>query len=307
MGNNHAIPDNQNIKNLSIALLLTTTYLVVEVIGGLVTGSLALLSDAAHMLTDASALAISLTAIHLARRAANARKTFGYHRFEILAAAFNAILLFLVALYVLYEAYQRISSPPDIQTIGMLIIAVIGLVINLISMRLLHRDKDHSLNVKSAYLEVWSDMLGSVGVIVAAIIIRFTNWQWVDSVIAVAIGLWILPRTWLLLKETTNILLEGVPEGIDIEKIQDSLRAIPGVLNVHDFHLWALTSGKTSLTAHIIYDSAYSPDKQLLPSIQETLANDFSVYHTTLQFENKPCNSASDDCNYTGPLNKNKI
>ncbi|WP_269570482.1 cation diffusion facilitator family transporter [Legionella tunisiensis] len=280
---------------------MTSTYLIVEVVGGLVTGSLALLSDAAHMLTDASALAISLAAIHLASRPANFTKTFGYHRFEILAAAFNAIMLFFVAIYVLYEAFQRISSPPDIQTFGMLIIAVIGLIINLISMWLLSATKEHSLNVKSAYLEVWSDMLGSVGVIIGAIIIHYTSWQWVDSVIAVAIGLWILPRTWILLKETVNILLEGVPEGIDVEQIQQSIRAIPGIIDLHDFHLWALTNGKTSLTAHLVYEPTYSPEKQLLPSVQEMLAKQYSVYHITLQFECTPCSDGLDQCNYTEP------
>ena len=285
----HAVITEQNKKRLWIALILTTTYLIVEVVGGLITGSLALLSDAAHMLTDASALAISLIAMQLASRPANPRKTFGYHRFEILAAAFNAIMLFFVAIYILYEAYQRLSAPTEIQTIGMLIIAAIGLIINLISMWLLTSGKDKSLNVKSAYLEVWSDMLGSIGVILGAIIIKFTGYQWVDSLIAVAIGFWVLPRTWILLKETTNILLEGVPEGMDIDEIQAEMCKIPGIIGVHDFHLWALTSGKPSLTAHIVYDITYDHSEHLLPQLQELLANKFEVYHTTLQFESKPC------------------
>jgi cobalt-zinc-cadmium efflux system protein len=193
-GHSHALPTTQNQKNLLIALALTSTFLVAEVIGGIVTGSLALLSDAAHMLTDASALAISIAAIHIAKRAADAKRTYGYHRFEILAAAFNATMLFLVALYILYEAYQRLKSPAEIQSTGMLVVAIIGLTVNLISMKLLSSGKDASLNVKGAYLEVWSDMLGSVGVIAGAVIIRFTGWTWIDSVIAVAIGLWVLPE-----------------------------------------------------------------------------------------------------------------
>ncbi|KTD63916.1 cation diffusion facilitator family transporter [Legionella spiritensis] len=297
----HAIPTGDNKKYLWIAFVLTSTYLVVEVIGGLVTGSLALLSDAAHMLTDASALAISLTAVHLASRPANPRKTFGYHRFEILAAAFNAIMLFFVAIYVLYEAYQRFSAPADIQTTGMFVIAAIGLLINLISMRLLVSGKDQSLNIKSAYLEVWSDMLGSVGVLLGALIIHWTGYAWVDSVIAIAIGLWVLPRTWLLLKETTNILLEGVPEGMDIEEIQAEMCNIPGILSVHDFHLWALTSGKPSLTAHVVYDSTYDHSEHLLPLLQEMLAQKFAIYHTTFQFENRPCEHTNRGCNYTEP------
>lgn len=294
----HALPTSQNEKFLWIALGLTSSFLIAEVIGGIVTGSLALLSDAAHMFTDASALAISLAAMRIAKRPADLRRTFGYHRFEILAAAFNAILLFLVAIYILYEAYQRFNFPAEVQPIGMLVIASIGLIVNLISMRLLSAGKDTSLNVKGAYLEVWSDMLGSIGVIAGALLIRFTGWVWVDSAIAVAIGLWVLPRTWMLLKESLNILLEGVPEGMDIDEIQKSMLAVPGVISVHDFHLWAITSGKTSLTAHVVYNTAYSPEDQLLPAVQSVLAKRFNVHHTTLQYEKTPCTQIDDGCNY---------
>lgn len=299
-GHSHALPSSQNEKYIWIALGLTTIFLVVEVIGGLVTGSLALISDAAHMLTDTMALAIALVAIRIARRAPDARRTYGYHRFEILAAAFNAVLLFMVAMYILYEAYQRFRNPAEIQSTGMLVIAVFGLLVNLISMRLLSGGKDASLNVKGAYLEVWSDMLGSVGVIVGALVIRYTGREWVDSAIAVLIGFWVLPRTWILLKESINILLEGVPEGMDIEKVQAALRAVPGILSVHDFHLWAVTSGKASLTAHVVYDPAYSTE-QLLPTLKEILASQFAVYHTTLQFEINPCTHTDDGCNYSAP------
>ena len=213
----HAIPKTSNERALLIALVLTTTFLIVEVAGGIITGSLALISDAAHMLTDVAALAIALAAIRIAKRPADVRRTFGYYRFEILAAAFNTILLFIVAFYILYEAYQRLNSPPEIHSIGMLVIASIGLVINLLSMHLLSMGRDKNLNMKSAYLEVWSDMLGSLGVIIGALIIQFFGWAWVDSIIAILIGLWVLPRTWILLKESINILLEGVPEGIDLK------------------------------------------------------------------------------------------
>ena len=294
----HALPTSQNEKFLWIALGLTSAFLIAEVIGGLITGSLALLSDAAHMLTDASALAISLAAIRIAKRPSDSRRTFGYHRFEILAAAFNATLLFLVAVYILYEAYQRFKVPAEIQPTGMLVIASIGLIVNLISMRLLSVGKDASLNVKGAYLEVWSDMLGSIGVIAGALLIHFFGWTWIDPAIAVAIGLWVLPRTWVLLKESLNVLLEGVPEGMDISEVQNAMRAVPGVLSVHDFHLWAITSGKASLTAHVVYDPTYSPEDQLLPALQEVLAKRFNVYHTTLQCEKTPCAHTDDGCNY---------
>ena len=195
----HAVVTEGNAKKLTIALVLTTTFLIVEVIAGLITQSLALLSDAAHMFTDAAALAIALAAIKIAKRPADNKRTFGYQRFEILAALFNASMLFFVAIYILYEAYQRFTQPPEIQSVGMLIVASLGLVINLISMKILMSSAAESLNMKGAYLEVLSDALGSVGVIIGAVIIYYTNWYWVDTIIAVAIGFWVLPRTWILL------------------------------------------------------------------------------------------------------------
>ena len=210
----HAAGGNE--RSLTIALALTTTFLIVELVGGILTHSLALISDAAHMFTDTAALGIALAAIRIAKRVADKRRTFGYHRFEILAAAFNAMLLFGVAVYIVYEAYLRLKSPAEIQSTGMLAIAVVGLIVNLISMRVLAGGRDASLNVKGAYLEVWSDMLGSIGVIIGAIVIRYTGWSWVDSLVAILIGLWVLPRTWTLLKSSVNILLEGVPEELGL-------------------------------------------------------------------------------------------
>jgi cobalt-zinc-cadmium efflux system protein len=280
-------------RPLWIALVLTSTFLVAEIIGGIVTGSLALISDAAHMFTDAAALAIALAAIRVGRRVADAKRTFGYHRFEILAAAFNALLLFGVAIYILFEAYQRIKSPPTIESTGMLVIATLGLVINLVSMKLLAAGKDGSLNVKGAYLEVWSDMLGSLGVIVGAIVIRFTGWAWVDSAIAVLIGLWVLPRTWVLLRDSVNILLEGVPSGIDLTQVRQALAAMPRVDSVHDLHLWSLTSGKTSLSAHLV--SAKGNADEITRTATKMLEDKFGLHHTTLQVEKVPCKMASGD------------
>lgn len=296
---NHALPSNGNEKPLWLALGLTTTFMIAEVIGGLMTGSLALISDAAHMFTDTVALAIALAAMRVARRPADALRTYGYHRFEILAAAFNALLMFGVAIYILIEAYGRFRHPPEIQTGAMLGIAVLGLAVNLISMRLLSGGKDKSLNVKGAYLEVWSDMLGSLGVIGGALLIRYTGWAWVDPLIAVAIGLWVLPRTWILLKESLNILLEGVPRGVDVAKVTQAMSALPGVQSVHDLHVWALTSGKASLTAHVVYAPAADPQALLAP-LQKMLAEKFSVFHTTLQLEATPCAHTEDGCNYVG-------
>jgi cobalt-zinc-cadmium efflux system protein len=288
---NHAAGANE--KSLRIALGLTTLFLVVEVVAGLLTQSLALLSDAAHMFTDVAALAIALVAIHIGKRPADKRRTFGYYRFEILAAAFNAILLFLVAIYIVVEAWQRIFAPVEIQSTVMLVVAAIGLVVNMISMRLLSQGKDDNLNVKGAYLEVWADMLGSVGVIIGALVIYFTGWLWVDSVVAVLIGLWVLPRTWILLKSSLNILLEGVPEDVDLEAVERTILAVPGVLSIHDLHVWSLTSGKPSLTVHAVVDPVIDAENEVVPAIRRALFETHRIAHTTVQCERVPCEPLS--------------
>lgn len=284
-GHSHATVRAGHERKLWMALGLTGSFMIAEVIGAFVTGSLALLSDAAHMMTDALALAISLVAIQVAKRAADRKRTFGYARFEILAAAFNALLLFGVAFYILYEAYLRLQAPAEIQSTGMLVIAVLGLIVNLISMRLLSAASGESLNVKGAYLEVWSDMLGSIGVIIAAVLIMFTGWGWVDSVVAAAIGFWVVPRTWTLLKASMNVLLQGVPDGIDIDAVEQAIHAVPGVREVHDLHIWALTSGKNVLSTHLVVDSAQGSEQQVLAQVTELLHEQFDISHVTIQIE----------------------
>ena len=294
-GHDHAVPGASNEQSLKWALLLTGGFLIAEVVGGALLNSLALISDAAHMFTDAAALAIALAAIRIARRPADDRRTFGYHRFEILAAAFNALLLFAVAGYILYEAWQRWDSPPEVQTTGVMVVAALGMLVNLASMRLLRAGKSSSLNIKGAYLEVWSDLLGSIGVLVGAVVIRITGWQWVDPLIAVAIGLWVLPRTWVLLGDTLNILLEGVPEGIDLAEVRRSLLAIDGVTDLHDLHVWALTSGKPSLSVHLVHQTVPGDAGQLLASSRALLAERHGIRHTTIQLETEPCAQALAD------------
>ncbi|MBA4280842.1 cation diffusion facilitator family transporter [Ralstonia sp.] len=290
-GHTHARPVAGHELALRWALGLTATFMMVEVFAGIVTSSLALISDAAHMFTDTAALAISLAAVRLARRPVTSRLTFGYHRFEILAAAFNALLLFGVAIYILVEAYGRFRNPPEVQSLPMLVVAALGLIVNLISMRLLSTGQQNSLNVKGAYLEVWSDLLGSIGVIVGALVIRYTGWIWVDTAIAVGIGLWVLPRTWTLLKSTLNVLLEGVPEGMDLEKLDEAIRLTPGVTGVHDLHVWSLTSGKPSLTVHVVFDTRLDP-WTVLSVIQSMLVLQFGLHHVTIQLERTPCEQA---------------
>jgi cobalt-zinc-cadmium efflux system protein len=245
------------------------------------------------MFTDAAALAISLAAIQIGRRPADKQRSFGYYRFEILAAAMNAILLFMVAMYILLEAWKRLQDPPEIASGAMLIVAVLGLVINLVSMRLLAAGKDSSLNVKGAYLEVWSDMLGSIGVIIGALVIRWTGDAWIDSVIAVVIGLWVLPRTWVLLKASLNVLLEGVPEEIVLADVEKTILAVPGVATIHDLHVWAITSGKVSLTVHVVRDPDQADDGTLLARVRRALEDKFDINHSTVQVEHTPCEQAT--------------
>jgi cobalt-zinc-cadmium efflux system protein len=290
----HHPVDASNERALWIALVLTGVFLVAEVVGGILTSSLALISDAAHMFTDTAALAIALAAIRIARRAADARRTFGYYRFEILAAALNALLLFGVAVYILWEAYARLKNPPEIQTGGMLVIAVIGLCVNFAAMRLLQGGKDSSLNVKGAYLEVWSDMLASAGVIAGALLIRWTGWAWVDSAVAIAIGLWVLPRTWTLLRQTLNILLEGVPDGMALADIENAITGVRGVTEVHDLHVWSISSGKVSLTAHVVCATPEADTFALTEAIRTMLAERFDIHHSTIQLECIACEQAGE-------------
>ena len=273
----HQVPESR----LRWALALTGGYLVAEVVGGLVFGSLALLSDAAHMFTDVMGLVIALVAIRVGQRTADARRTFGYRRFEILAAALNASVLFGVAFYILYEAYRRLRDPSEVQSLPMLLVALGGLMINLIAARLLAGGSGESLNVRGAYLEVLSDLLGSVAVIVGAALIYFTGWKWVDPLLGALIGLWVLPRTWTLLSASAHILLEGVPEGIEITRLQGELEAIPGVLEVHDLHVWATTQSEPHLSVHLVVDSA---DFAYIQQAQ-AVAGRHGIEHVTVQLE----------------------
>lgn len=284
-GHDHSARRTANAGRLTLALLLTGTFLVVEVIGGLLANSLALLSDAAHMFTDASGLAIALAAVKIAERPADRKRTFGYARFEILAAAVNAILLFIVALYILYEAWKRFAYPAEVQSLPMLLIAALGFAVNFACMRILGEGKDESLNVKGAYLEVWSDMIASAGVLVAAGIIGLTGWNWIDPIVAVAIGLWVLPRSWQLLSESLNILLQGVPSGLHLEEIERELRRLPGVTDLHSLHVWSLTSGQNILSAHLEIETAVQDPMALRKRCEAMLHERFAIDHTTVQIE----------------------
>lgn len=290
MSGSHANRNEANERSLWIALVPTAGFMVAEIVGGVLTNSLALISDAAHMATDVFGLALAIAAIRIGRRAADRRHTYGYERLEILAAALNALILFAVAGYIVYEAWKRLTEPPAVNSTAMLAIAVVGLVVNLFSLRVLSAGKDESLNVKGAYLEVWSDFVGSVGVIAAAVVIYLTGIAWVDSLVAVLIGLWVVPRTWALLKESINTLLEGVPDGVDLAAIAEGLKAMEGVADVHDLHVWAITGGRICLTAHLVVPDGGSD--ALLKKARTMLHDGFDIAHVTLQIETKPCEDA---------------
>lgn len=271
-------------RPLQIAFGLTLTYMVAEVVGGLVTGSLALLSDAAHMGTDVVGLGMALAAVHLASRPAASQRTWGTFRLEVLAALANGVLLFGVAGYILFEAWRRFSEPPEVAGVAVIVVAAVGLTVNIVSFRLLRAGSAESLNVKGAYLEVLSDMLGSVGVILAGAVVAVTGWSYADPVIAAGIGLFILPRTYRLCAQAVRIIMEIAPPEVDVAEVERRLGALPGVADVHDLHLWTLTSGIEAASCHVvIVDGADAHD--VLDSVGDLLRDEYHVAHSTIQCE----------------------
>lgn len=272
-----------HLRRLAVALALTVTYMAVQVVVGLTSGSLALLSDAAHMGTDALGLGLALAAVVLANRPSVTQRTFGNYRLEVLAAVLNGVLLFAAAAYVFVEAIDRLGEPAEISALPVLATAVVGLVVNVVSLRLLAGGARESLNVKGAYLEVMADMLGSVGVIVAAVVVWLTGWSYADTIIAALIGLFILPRTYVLMRHAVRILMEVAPPEIDVEAVEQRLRAIEGVADVHDLHIWTITSGIDAASVHVLVSS----DDRLHPVLdgtREVLA-EVGVTRSTVQVE----------------------
>ena len=287
-GHSHGTATGTHRSRLLGVLAITVSIMAAEVIGGLISGSLALLADAGHMLTDAAGVGLALLAAAFAARPATPERTFGYMRLEILAAVINALLLFGVAGFVLIEAVRRFREPPDLSTGVMLTVAVVGLVANAGSLLLLRSGQQASLNVRGAYLEVLGDLLGSVAVIVAAVIIRLTGFTQADAIASAAIGLMILPRTWALLREAVGVLLEATPKGVDLAQVRQHINDTPGVLDVHDLHAWTITSGLPVLSAHIIITEDALADGgggRVLDQLGECLAGHFDVEHCTFQLE----------------------
>lgn len=290
MGQGHAHGGGQsaagkNKKNLAVVFGLTVSYLVAEVIGGWWFNSLALLADAGHMLTDVVGLALALFAIWFAEREATPEKTFGYYRIEILAATINAVILIGISLYILYEAYERFREPDlKVESGGMMMVAVIGLIINIVGIVILRAGSKESLNMKGAYFEVLSDMLTSIGVIIAALIIKFTGWNYADPLISAAIGLFILPRTWILLKDAVGILLEGTPSDVNLVSLRESLKKVEGVADIHDLHVWALTSGMNAMSVHAVLTNDDEHDV-VMQRVHDLCTSEFKIPHVTVQTE----------------------
>lgn len=279
----------KNRRALWITFGLTSTYLCVEVVGALLTNSLALLADAAHMLTDVGGLGLALFAAWMSAKPATPAKTYGYYRVEILAALTNAVVLFLVSFYILYEAYGRFREPPEVSSLPMMAVAVVGLVVNLIGIWLLRRSAKESLNMEGAFLEVVSDLLSSVGVLVAGAIMWTTGWRYADPIFSVVIGVFILPRTWKLMTQAVNVLLEATPAHINLAEVERAMLGVEGVTAVHDLHIWTLTSGIDALSAHIVVSDATPAPvaANITDRLAGVLKEKFKLDHSTLQVEPK--------------------
>ena len=273
-----------NERRLIVTLVLVTLYMVAEFVGGWLSNSLALLADAGHMLSDAASLGLSLFALWIARKPPTDDRTFGYYRAEILAALVNGTTLGVMAIYIFYEAYQRIGEPPAVQGPLMMGVAIGGLAINLASLWILHGGTDDNLNIRGAWLHVLGDTLGSVGAITAGALIWQFGWNWVDPVASVLIGVLILYSSWELLKETVAVLMEAAPGHIDVDEVRDAMMRVERVEEIHDLHVWSITSGLVSLSAHVVVDSL--DDYELcLNTLRETLEDEFDISHTTIQVE----------------------
>ncbi len=273
---------------MALVLGSTSAFLAVEVVAGLLIGSLALLADAGHMLTDVAGLILALGAMKFAERRPSPRRTYGYHRVEILAALSNALVLAAVAGYILAEAWERFRTPRPVAGVPVLAVATVGLLVNLVGAFLLHAGSRASLNMRGAYNEVLADALSSVGVIAGAAVITLTGWAWVDPLVAVAIALFVLPRTWALLREAVHVLLEGTPPEVDIDVLRAAMEGVPGVKAVHDLHVWTLTSGIHALSAHAVLQEG-AAHGVVLGALRARVTAGFPISHVTVQLEERCC------------------
>jgi cobalt-zinc-cadmium efflux system protein len=286
----HRVPERRHGRALKVVLVITASFMVVEFVAGWLANSLALLADAGHMLTDVAALALALFAGWIAQRPATPDKTFGYLRLEILAALVNGAALFVVAAMIVWDAFGRLADPPAVEPRILFVVATAGLVVNIIGAWLLHGGRGESLNIRGAYLHVLGDLLGSVGAMAAGAIILLTGWMLADPIISVGIALLILIGAWRLVRESVDVLLEATPRHIALGEVERLITAVPGVRDVHDLHVWTLTSGVVAMSGHaIVTDPALG--QRVLEEVQERMA-DLGVHHVTMQIERshlEPC------------------
>ncbi|TDQ41204.1 cation diffusion facilitator family transporter [Aureibacillus halotolerans] len=296
-GHDHHHHGHQNKKVLRLSFFIIASFMIVEVIGGFLTNSLALLSDAGHMLSDAAALGLSFFAIVFGEKGASLSKTFGYKRFEILAALINGLTLIGISIYIFVEAITRLLAPPEVVSSGMLIISGIGLLVNIVVAFLLMRgDKEDNLNVRSAFLHVLGDLLGSVGAIVAALLILFFGWSIADPIASIVVAFLIIVSGVRVTKDSFHILMEGVPHGMQIEDVKMALMSLQGIKDVHDLHVWSITSDFPSLSCHLVVEPQVA-HQSVLANAQALLKQEFQLEHTTIQIdladgdcEGTPCN-----------------
>lgn len=291
MAHSHSQAANRsNLKRVMIALVLTATFMLVEIVGGIISGSLALLADAGHMLTDTMALSLAAMAFHVSRRPPDGNLTYGYQRFQILAAFVNGLSLFAIVGWILFEAVRRFINPREILGETMLVIAVAGLVINLIAFAVLHTGDKDNLNIRGAALHVAGDLLGSVAAIVAAIVIIYTGWTLIDPILSVAVAVLILKSAWALVKHSSHVLLEGAPDWLDVDRMQDGIVAtVPGVSGIHHVHVWGLTPQQLMLTMHVTLEEPVESQSHVVRSVKSFLKTEYGVGHSTIEVEVDGC------------------
>ena len=297
---NHTIKSSKQKKALGFVLVLTFIFMIVEAVAGFYTESLALLSDAGHMLTDVFALSLAFFAIWFAEKPPTSTKTFGFYRAEILAAFFNSLLLFAISFAILFEAYKRIQTPEEVKSVEMTIVAVVGLIINLINALILFKYQSGNLNIRGALYHVISDALGSVGAITAGIIMITTQWYYADSLVSILVSLLIIRVAWGLFKDSSHILLEGTPKGIDLDAVQECICAQDGVVSAHDLHAWTLTQGFEAFSAHLVVENMENTE-DIISKIKQDLSDKFNINHVTLQLEIEECDEANGPCYDNGP------
>ena len=305
-GHGHAHAVSGGRKGLLIALGITLFMMIAEIIGGILSNSLALLSDAGHMFTDTLALALSYFAMRFADLPATDKKTYGFYRLEILAALLNGITLVLISLYIIYEAYQRILDPPPVQGTLMLVVAIIGLVANILGALFLVKHHETNLNIRGAFLHIIGDAVSSVGVIIGGIVILYTGWYLIDPILSILIALGIIFGSYGLVFESVNILLESAPSHINIAAVAAEIAQVKGVREAYHIHVWTITSGVYALSAHVIVDDMpVSGSRELLHEIQRRLAEHFKILHSTIQFECERCEE-SGACPLPGDVKNNR-